>query len=162
MKVVVSDTSPIRYLVLINKVDVLPKLYSRIFIPNAVWEELQHASAPLPVREWLAVPPIWLEILPYEDPLPEGFLPALDRGERAAIGLALDIHADLLIVDDREAVERAHEVGLNSTGTIGVIEAAGKAKLLDVAHTIRDLLLTNFRISKSVLTKVLEDADSSQ
>jgi predicted nucleic acid-binding protein len=94
--------------------------------------------------------------------LPEGFLPALDRGERAAIGLALEIHADLLIVDDREAVERAHEVGLNSTGTIGVIEAAGKAKLLNVADTVRDLLQTNFRISKSVLSKVLEDAASSQ
>jgi predicted nucleic acid-binding protein len=52
-------------LVLIGKVDVLPKLYSRICIPKAVWEELQHASEPLPVREWLSDPPIWLEILPY-------------------------------------------------------------------------------------------------
>ena len=50
--VVVADTSPINYLVLIAQIDLLARLYTRILIPPAVLAELKHALAPKPVRDW--------------------------------------------------------------------------------------------------------------
>ena len=50
--VVVADTSPINYLVLIGQIDLLTRLYTRILIPPAVLAELKHPLAPKPVRNW--------------------------------------------------------------------------------------------------------------
>ena len=61
--IVVADTTPLNYLILINEVDVLPKLYGRVVIPPAVQEELTHSRAPANVTAWIAQPPSWLEVL---------------------------------------------------------------------------------------------------
>jgi len=53
MRVVVADTSPIRYLVRIGQIDLLPRLFKTIFLPSAVAEELLHPSAPPSVRDWM-------------------------------------------------------------------------------------------------------------
>ncbi len=57
--IVVADTSPINYLVLIGHIEILPHFYGRILVPPAVWEELQdmrrlHAKglAAEPVCDW--------------------------------------------------------------------------------------------------------------
>jgi predicted nucleic acid-binding protein len=50
--VVVADTSPINYLILIAQIDLLKHLYTRILIPPAVLTELKHPVAPKPVRDW--------------------------------------------------------------------------------------------------------------
>ncbi len=57
--VIVADTSPLNYLLLIGEVEVLPKLYSHIMIPEAVLAELRARSAPVPVAEWITCPPRW-------------------------------------------------------------------------------------------------------
>jgi predicted nucleic acid-binding protein len=44
--IVIADTSLINYLVLIEQIEVLPKLYGRILIPPSVYEELQQGSHP--------------------------------------------------------------------------------------------------------------------
>jgi len=62
--IVVSDTSPLNYLVLIEQVQVLPVLFGRVVVPPAVMAELQHAGTPAVVRAWAASPPPWLEIRP--------------------------------------------------------------------------------------------------
>lgn len=62
MRLIVADTSPIRYLVRIGHIDLLPCLFERIFIPSVVAEELRHPSAPLTVQDWMNCPPEWLEI----------------------------------------------------------------------------------------------------
>jgi predicted nucleic acid-binding protein len=61
--VVVADTSPINYLVLIAQIDVLVPLYTRILIPPAVLTELKHPLAPKAVRDWASNAPSWLEVL---------------------------------------------------------------------------------------------------
>lgn len=77
---VVSDTSPINYLVLIELPDLLPKLFGRVLIPEAVHRELQSSKAPDPVKRFLAEVPGWLEVRasPEIDPA----LRHLDSGER--------------------------------------------------------------------------------
>ncbi len=60
--IVVADTTPIRYLVVIERDHLLPSLYGRVLIPPAVAEEVNHESTPDAVRAWLASRPSWLEI----------------------------------------------------------------------------------------------------
>lgn len=60
--IVVADTSPLHYLILIEHTHVLPALYGRVLIPPAVSAELDQQRTPPPVRAWLARKPSWLEI----------------------------------------------------------------------------------------------------
>ena len=60
--IVVADTSPVNYLILIQEVDILPKMYGRVVIPQSVREELVRASAPQAVRSLINQLPIWLEV----------------------------------------------------------------------------------------------------
>lgn len=47
---VVSNTSPLNYLILLDEINVLPRLYERVSIPQSVCEELQAAETPEAVR----------------------------------------------------------------------------------------------------------------
>jgi hypothetical protein len=98
--IVVSDTSPLNYLVLIEQVQVLPMLFGRVVVPPAVMTELQHAGAPDAVRAWAASPPAWLEIQPPARMEP---LLGLGAGEAQAIRLAQELHADAVLIDERRA-----------------------------------------------------------
>lgn len=60
--IVVADASPLNYLVSIEAEDLLPKLFGRVVIPNAVFEELQAVGASEKVREWARKLPEWIEI----------------------------------------------------------------------------------------------------
>lgn len=85
--IVVADTSPIHYLVMIEREWLLPALYGRVLIPPAVVSELSHESTPETVRKWLAARPDWLQIRqPAQGLGPEA---DLDPGEREAIALAV-------------------------------------------------------------------------
>jgi predicted nucleic acid-binding protein len=126
MRVVVSDTSPIRYLVLIGEAGLLERLYGRIIIPSAVYAEVQARHTPETVRAWMHTAPPWVEVIPVnQPPLGESgeqlVSSALDSGERAAIMLALEIKADLLVMDERAGVEEARRLGIAVTGTLGVL-----------------------------------------
>ncbi len=91
--IVIADTTPLNYLVLIGRVEILPQLYGRVLIPLAVWEEFQRPETPQAVRAWIARPPAWLQIHPVErtsDPAIEN----LGAGECEAIALAEELHAD--------------------------------------------------------------------
>src|SRR5438552_15649299 len=84
--IVVSDTSPINYLILIELQDLLPKLFDRILVPEAVHRELQSAAAPDPIKRFLAEVPDLLEVRP--SPEIDHALRHLDSGEREVITLA--------------------------------------------------------------------------
>ena len=62
--IAVSNSTPLNYLILIGAVDILPQLFDRVLIPEAVLSELQHSCTPESVRTWIANPPAWLEVRP--------------------------------------------------------------------------------------------------
>src|SRR5271170_7495678 len=99
MLLVVADTGPIRYLVQIDQIDLLARLFEEIVIPAVVADELRHPSAPAAVQAWISDPPAWLKVLPVTD-VDDPFLKALDPGERAAIALGISLKADLILIDD--------------------------------------------------------------
>ena len=157
MPIIISDTSPLHYLVLIGEAEILPALYGQVLVPLAVIEELRREGTPHAVRTWASRPPSWLEIVPHGSVVSNRLgLELLGEGEREAIVLALERRADLLVMDDREGVEEARRLGLTVTGTLGVLERAGERNLLDLPAVIKRLQSTNFRASPEVMRAALE------
>ncbi len=101
--VVVADSSPINYLILIGQIDLRQQLYLRVLIPPAVLGELTHHRAPGPVRAWASSAPKWLEVL---SPKNQVLLPQLDSGESEAIALAIEVDAEVLLIDDQAGRRR--------------------------------------------------------
>src|SRR5713226_2920680 len=95
---VVSDTSPLNYLILIGSDELLKALFDTVAVPAAVIGELQSAHAPTEIHEWLAHKPDWIEVHRLE--IPKHYLPDLGLGEREAIDLASRVGADALLMDD--------------------------------------------------------------
>jgi len=120
-----------------------------------VADELQQPATTEPVRYWMAHPRSWLQVVPLAARPPSIALADLDRGERDAILLALDLQADLLLMDEREGVEEARRLGLVVTGTLGVLDRAAERKLIELAPAIARLRQTNFRIDPAVPDRLL-------
>jgi predicted nucleic acid-binding protein len=154
--IVVSDTSPICYLLLINQIDILPALYRVVIVPKIVADELGAFESPPIVKSWIAQPPTWLEIQPIE--LPQRIeLGKLDPGERDAILLAEHLQADLVILDDKSARQIAVECGLKIIGLLGIVKDAAKSGLLDLELTFEQLQDAGFWVSPSLLERLLLD-----
>jgi predicted nucleic acid-binding protein len=147
--IVVADTSPINYLVLIGEIDILPMLYQRILIPRRVHSEMLRSRAPAPVREWANNLPSWCEVREVQLDLTSG-LSSVDAGERDAILLALDVSAEALLIDDDSGRQAAKARSLRTTGTLGALEDAAEAGLLNFRDAFRRLEKTNFRMSEEV------------
>jgi len=160
-RLVISDTSPLRYLVLIGAADLLPAIYTEVLIPQAVADELNQPATPDSVQHWFANRPAWLEVVPLTAPSTSLPLPDLGSGEHDAILLALHLKADLLLMDDREGVEEARRLSLTVTGTLGVLDRAAERGLIELAAVFARLRQTNFRIDPSLLDRLLA-ADSKR
>ena|SRR5690242_16678197 len=162
MRLVVADTGPLNYLVLIEAIDVLPALFEQILVPAAVYEELAHVDAPAPVRLFASQKPAWLDIRP--NPVQNDLARelGLDEGERAAIALATSIGADLILMDDRAGVAVAYRKGLAVTGTLGVLDLAARRGLLDLAAAFTKLRGTNFRYRSEIIEALLAQHKDAQ
>lgn len=158
--IVVADTTPVNYLILIGEIAVLPRLYGRVVIPPAVQEELNSSRAPASVRAWIAQPPAWLEVLT-PAPISDTALTSLDAGEREAIALAeqlsLSSGSIQLIVDEILGRREAERRGLPVIGTIGVLREAASEGLLDLRGSIERPRQTSFHISPAILVRLLDD-----
>ena len=147
--IVVADTSPINYLILIGEINILPSLYDRVFIPASVAEELKQSGASGTVQSWIAGPPPWLlERSPARTS--ESTLDRLDAGERDTILLAEELKADKLLIDEAAARREALRRGFPVTGVLGVLVAAAGDNLLDLDGALDRLRQTNFRISRGI------------
>ena len=153
--IVVSNTSPINYLILIGQINLLPKLFGQITIPPAVYSELSDALAPPPVQAWIATPPDWLKIHPVSQ-LRNATVALLDAGEGEAILLAQQLNADLLLLDDMKARRNATERGLVITGILGILDQAATMKLIALPAAVQNLKSTSFWASDSLLQKLLD------
>lgn len=154
MQLVIADTGPINYLIQIGHIELLPRMFERIALPSAVQAELSNPLAPLPVRRWIANPPIWLEIHATPD-VGQMLVEGLDEGETAAIALAEVLHADLLLIDERAGFRVAKRRGLRVTGTLGVLDLAAERGLLEFAAAIRELERTSFRLPAKLIDELL-------
>src|SRR5664279_408214 len=155
MLLVVADTGPIRYLVEIGHIDLLPQLFERVIIPSLVYDELRHPSAPAPVRGWANALPTWLEVLPVtmsDDPA----FRSLDDGEKSALKLGMTLGADLILIDDRKGAAVALQKGVRITGTLGLLTRSAQRGFLDLADALARLKRTNFHYRQELFDDILK------
>ena len=152
--IVVADTSPLRYLILINHAHILPALYGRVLVPPAVITELSQEQTPVTVQSWMASPPDWLHV---QAPTRElvNVHDRLGSGELAAIALAEELSADALLIDERDGRREAERRGLPVLGTLRVLADAAEHGLADLPATFERLRQTNFRASEPLLQSLL-------
>ena len=151
--IVISDTSPINYLVLTGHIEVVPALFGQVVIPSAVVSELQHVSTPQEVAQWISQPPAWLLV---RTPAHVDADIQLGSGEAEAISLAIEMHAALVLMDDRRGRREAIARGLSVAGTLNVLEAAAQRDLLDLPTMIAKLRQTNFHVAEPILQRALQ------
>jgi predicted nucleic acid-binding protein len=156
MRAVVADTAPLNYLVLISTVEILPRLYERVWIPGVVRDELAHANAPQQVRDWIAQPPSWL-IVRSETLATDPGLSFLDPGESQAIALAAGLPGAMLLMDERQGSIEARRRGLKTVGTLGVLDDAASRGLVDLSEMFRRLSSTTFRSPLHLMARMLEE-----
>ena len=149
--VIVADTSPINYLVLVGHIGILPRLYNRVLIPPAVFDELTHPAAPSSVRDWTERLPDWLQVL---SPRNTVELNQLDLGESQALALASELGADLVLIDELAGRDEAMRRGLKVAGTLAILDDADQAGLVNFDEAVARLRKTSFRVSEAVLTEI--------
>jgi len=155
VQLVIADTGPINYLILIGHINILPVLFQTVILPSAVRDEL--LDAPLLVKNWIADPPSWIDVRQTVH-VHDTSMENLDAGEEDAIALAIELHADLLLMDDREGVIAARRKGIEVTGTLGVLALAAKRGLLNLVDAFDGLKQTNFRYQQRIMDMLLNRA----
>jgi len=154
VSVVVSDASALIALEQIGQLALLERLFATLLIPPAVARETA-AGGTLPT---------WIHERPLAQPLGSQVLRAsLGPGESEAISLALEAHADLLIVDDRPARRLAQALGIPIIGTLGVLFAAKRKGIISALRPHIDALLAaGFRVAPDLVERILVDARESE
>ena len=158
--IVVSNTSPILNLSTIGQLDILRHLYERVLVPETVLEELRAIQAERDQPEHLPAHP-WLEVRAVADRrLLDALGAELDRGEAEAIVLALEVSADLLLVDERKARAVASRHGLICVGLLGVLLEAKRHGIMPSVKAALDGLIVEagFWVSARLYARVLEEA----
>lgn len=153
--IVVADTSPINYLVLIDAIGVLPALYKNIVVPPAVYAELQAAETPQKVRDFVKTLPFWFNVKQLNVSI-DSELSELDAGEREAIALVEELNADALIIDERAGREQARKRGIFIIGTLGILNSAAEKGLLDLPDALEKIQQTSFRASEKLIADLLK------
>ena len=152
--IVVSDTSPLNYLIQIECVHVLPALYTQVVIPRMVYTELRAPRSRPEVATWVSQPLAWLQIM---DPATPWEPLDLDAGEAAAIALARELGADSLLMDERKGVAIARGMGLVVERTPTVLAIAAERGLIDLHAAFARLKATNFRVPPALLDQLLAE-----
>ena len=148
-KVIISDTSCLIILSKINELDLLKNVYENIVTTTDI------------MAEFGEILPDWIDVQNVKDLHKQQLLEMqIDKGESSAIALALENDNSTVILDDYKARKVAHLLGINYTGTIGVIV---KAKLSGIIPSIKPVLeknkQTNFRISTELEITALKEAN---
>jgi len=131
--IVISDTTPLRYLIETDNAFVLKDLFSGIIIPTAVFNELQRSQTPQPVRDWMANRPAWLIVRQANLSI---YTPQkrIGDGEHETFALALELNADAVLGDDKGALVEAKRLNLVTIRLFDLLERAAQQGLIDLSE----------------------------
>jgi predicted nucleic acid-binding protein len=156
--IVVSNTSPLTNLAAIGQFDLLHHLYARLYIAEGVWDEPNAQGKRWPGRDEVAAAD-WIERHAVQNQaLITALRRDLDRGEAETIALALELGADLVLLDEKEGRHAAQRLGLRVVGVVGVLLEAKANGALDVLRPHLDALrqTAGFYLSESLYRRALE------
>lgn len=151
---VVSNTTPLINLAGIGLLDVLAQLYGNITVPSVVVAEYQAKAGPNdPDLNNLT----WLTIV---DSVPiDSSLPPLGAGETAAISLARQLSARMILVDERKARRIAASCGIAPVGTLAVMVRAKRQGIIPAVRPYIDLMVGQGRyFSEALIEQIVHAA----
>jgi predicted nucleic acid-binding protein len=158
--VIVSDASPVIALAVCSKLDLLDKLFDRVYIPEAVFNELAIPEKPRAkdIIEWAKD-----KVIPVKNPSVITALSMnLDLGESEALALYWEKEADFLLIDEKRGRIIALRNGIKTIGTVGILLSSKQRKFITSVRPFLDILLQNgFRISEILYHQILEKAEES-
>jgi len=153
--IVVTDTSPMNYLIRLGQAEILPSLFQVVLAPLAVRTELSAALKHPEVTSWALSPPHWIQWMEIEGQ-DIRFPKVLGAGEREAIRLAIARKVDVLLIDDLAGRREAKRQQLPVRGTLAVLLEASLRGLLDFPTEYKRLLDMGFRSSRAVEASLFE------
>lgn len=139
-----------------GRTDILHVLFGSVLIPPTVEAELSRPTTPEAVREFIRHLPQWMAV---RAPSSIERIPKLDPGEQAAISLAMEIHADLILLDDADGRKAASQRGLSVIGLLGILERAGERQLLDLSVLVPQIP-ADYRIDRVLLDLAVQRSQS--
>lgn len=155
--IIVSDTSALSNLAVVEHLWLLEAIYQTVIIPDVVASELAAASNPvIPAilkLDWVQTRPLSQSQLANQLQQDRG----LDAGEASAIALALELQANDLLIDERLGRQEAVRLGLSIIGILGVLLIAKQRSLIPQVQPVMDALSdrAGFRISSQLYQRVL-------
>jgi uncharacterized protein len=153
--IVVSDTSPISNLLQIGDLDLLRLLFQKIIIPQDVFDELCEVKTQADIlseQTWIKTSIV------ADSELKAELLRELDKGEAEAIILAIELHADYLLIDEVKGRLIAESYDIKVIGILGVLlQAKQKGLIADVKTHLQKLVdEAGFWLNPKLIEKVLE------
>jgi predicted nucleic acid-binding protein len=153
--IVVCNSTPLIHLSAMKQLELLRELFSGIYVPEEVVREVVTRGVGKP-GEIEVRKAKWIKRRRVTNkPALQTLETTLGAGEAACIVLAMTIHADLVVLDDRIARLHAEAHGLRITGTVGILLMAAEKKRLDFEQLLADLLVTGFRLSPQEYNRIL-------
>lgn len=156
---VVSDTSPLLNLALIERLDLLESQFSEVTVPQQVWDELTDGEDGLEALRELRDDGLLHLVEVERSDLFVEFFHNLDLGETAAICYAVEQNADLVLLDERDGRRVARRHDLNVTGVIGILLRGAKTGVVNLEHELEVLREAGFWISDDLYEQILSKAD---
>ncbi len=158
--IVIADSSILIALSAIGELDLLRHRFGEIIVPDAVWKETVDDASEYPGAVNIRASS-WIKVKAIQDsPLKDMLQRELDIGEAEVLELAIDLKADVVLLDEKEAREVAERLGLKPLGVIGILFWAKKKGLIKNLKATLDELKTkvSFWISPDLYTKILKEA----
>ena len=156
---VVCNASPLASLARIDALELLRHVFGHIVIPQAVWNEVVVCGSGQPGAEAVKTAQ-WIARHPTQNAsLVSALRQDLDAGEAEAIVLALEMPADLLLMDERLGRETARHLGIRMTGLVGVLVESKRRGIIPAVSPILQSLRerAGFRLSDALYRRILQD-----
>ena len=159
MPKIVVNTTPLISLCYLERLDLLKLLYGNISIAQAVYDEIT-AKPDSIANVQINAAQKWINVVKIKNEMAKVFYKSqLHDGEVETMILAKELNADLLIIDDKNAKKHAKYLGLNVTGTLGVLLKAKELGYITSIRPLIDKLLTkNIYIGNSIVQFCLKEA----
>ena len=158
---IVVNSTPLILLSKINHLDLLEKMYKKIFIAEAVYREVIVDDKDKNINSDFIIQNKWIEVTKIQnDNARKTFITSLHIGEVETMILAMEKSAGLCILDDLLARKHAKRLNINVIGTLGVLIAAKKMNHIDALKPLLDqLLFVGMYISDSLYETALSAAN---
>jgi len=160
-EVVVSDTSPLLNLALIDRLDLLRSQFEEVTIPTQVWSELTNGEAGVDALAELRDKGFLTVVDVERSDLFVEIRHRLDLGETAAICYAVAQDADLLLIDEQDGRRVARRHDLTVTGVIGILLRGANAGEVAIQEELDALRGAGFWISDDLYSKAISEAEHS-